>query len=121
MERGRQQNDGTLADWLARATLLPDPDSADVVRVCVALLRRQDPPEGHRTRGESGHLIPRKRVAPHSEVIRAIVLEGSPCSEGPASGHRVLGRDQLELDDGRVGTGREDAVAVLKETAHSPR
>ena len=29
----------------------------------------------------------RTRVAPHSEVIRVIVLEGSPCSEVP---HRAI-------------------------------
>ena len=29
-----------------------------------------------------GHLVPRERVAPQSEVIRAIVLEDSPCAVG---------------------------------------
>ena len=28
----------------------------------------------------------RERIAPHSEVIRVIVLEGSPCREVPGPG-----------------------------------
>ena len=38
--------------------------------------------EGHKIRGDWGHLMLRNRGAPHSEVIRAIVLEGSLCCGG---------------------------------------
>ena len=37
----------------------------------------------HTTRGDQGHLMPRERVAPHSEVIRAIVLDDSLYFGGP--------------------------------------
>ena len=40
----------------------------------------------HTTRGDQGHLMPRERVAPHSEVIRAVVLEDSPCCGGVVPG-----------------------------------
>ena len=45
--------------------------------------RLQQPPGGHTTRGGQGHLMRRKRVAPHSEMIGAIVLEDGPCCEVP--------------------------------------
>ena len=44
-------------------------------------------------RGDSGHLMLRKRIAPQSEVIRAIALEDSPCCGAP---HRVAFGEDLE-------------------------
>ena len=38
---------------------------------------------GHTTRGDQGHLMLGERIAPYSEVIRAMVLEDSPCCGGP--------------------------------------
>ena len=43
------------------------------------LLRSGASPEGRTTRGDQGHLMLGERILPQSEVIRAIVLEGSPC------------------------------------------
>ena len=41
-------------------------------------------PGGHTIRGDQqGHLLLRERVAPQSEVIRAIFWEDSPCCEAP--------------------------------------
>ena len=40
---------------------------------------RRSLPGGRTTRGDQGHLMLRERVVPQSEVIRAIVLEDSPC------------------------------------------
>ena len=37
---------------------------------------------GRAIRGDQGHLRPRGRAVPQSEVIRAILLEGGPCCEG---------------------------------------
>ena len=44
-------------------------------------------PEGHKIRGDLGHL---ERIASQSELIGAIVLEDSPCCGGP---HRALAED----------------------------
>ena len=38
--------------------------------------------EGRTTRGDAGHLMLRERAVPQSEVMRAILLEGSPCCGG---------------------------------------
>ena len=37
------------------------------------------PETQHKTRGDQGRLAAKEHVAPQSEVIRAIVLEDSPC------------------------------------------
>ena len=50
----------------------------------ILLLPARSATEGHTIRGDQGSLMLRKRVAPHSEVIRVIVLEDSPCCGGPA-------------------------------------
>ena len=42
------------------------------------------PAEGHKTRGDQGHLVRRERLASQSVVIRPILLEDSPCGGGPA-------------------------------------
>ena len=47
---------------------------------------------GHTTRGGQGHVMRRDRVAPQFEVIRAIVLEGSPCCEVPHCRSRSAAR-----------------------------
>ena len=39
---------------------------------------------GRTIRGDQGHLMPRYRILSHSEVIRAILLEDSPCCGVPA-------------------------------------
>ena len=38
--------------------------------------------EGHTTRGDYGYLMLRERIAPQPEVIRAVLLEDSPCCGG---------------------------------------
>ena len=57
------------------------------VRVLVCV-RRVD----HTNRDDQGHLILRKRVAPHSEVIRVIDLEGSPCCSPAAAADGAAAR-----------------------------
>ena len=66
--------------------------------------------EGHTTRGDQGHSMPRERVAPHSEVIGAIVWEGSPCCGAPGTvdheaGERVdnVGGEAVPLEDRHGG------------------
>ena len=43
------------------------------------MLTPGDVPAGRTTRVDSGHLMPRYRILPQSEVIRAILLDYSPC------------------------------------------
>ena len=39
------------------------------------------PGQAHTARGDQGHLMPRERIAPQSEVIGAVVLADSPYCE----------------------------------------
>ena len=58
----------------------PDRDAAPESLLALTLARRASPPQCLvAIRDDQGHLMPREHVAPHSEVIRAISLEDSPC------------------------------------------
>ena len=65
-------------------------------------------------RGNQGHLMLKERIAPQSEVIRAILLEDSPCCGGPAPG-----REQLGPLGQQVGLGLPEARHL--QGAHIPR
>ena len=80
---------------------------------------RADPPE--LLRGTQSELIPglfaaqKERIAPQSEVIRAIVLEGSPCCEVP---HRRMRRPVGQT--GLRAAARDGAAASRPPPVRGP-
>ena len=65
------------------------PTTASCRRSQAGSMLRRSIPEGHTARGDQGHLMPRERAAPQSEVIRVMFLEDSPCCGAPAPSRKM--------------------------------
>ena len=76
--------------------------------------RSFSPLKGARTRGDHGHLVLGERVAPQSEVVRAILLEGSRCWGGGRTSVRTEVAEVVPLTlRHRLAVGDERASLPL--------